>query len=387
MTESTEPTAPRRTGWVFDERYLWHDTGTGAGPFPAGGWIEPMEHIEAPPAKRRFANLVAVSGLLEQLVPLVPVAATEAQIEAVHTSAHRRRIEAEAATGRGDAGDGSSPFGAESYRIALLASGGVATAVDAVLDGAVDNAYALVRPPGHHAMRANGWGFCIFNNVAVAAAHARARGVDRVAIVDLDVHHGNGTEEIFGADPSVLTISIHQDGAYPPGSGPIEHTGEDSALGTNLNIPLPPGSGAGAYEAAMEQVVIPALQRFRPGLVIVASGFDANGMDPLARQMLSSDGFRMCARYLRLAAEEVAGGRIVFAHEGGYSPYVVPFCGLAVVEELSGIRTEVEDPFLAPIEGYGQGLLPHQAEAVARAAANVELVRPPGDRSRPDSPG
>ena len=370
-------TGTRRTGWVFDEQYLWHDTGTGAGPFPAVGWIEPMEHIEGPPAKRRFANLVAVSGLLDQLVRIAPVPATEVQIDAVHTPAHRRRIEAEAFSGRGDAGDGSSPFGAESYRIALLAAGGVIAAVDAVLDGRVDNAYALVRPPGHHAMSDNGWGFCIFNNVAVAVAHARDRGLERVAVVDLDVHHGNGTEQIFGADPSVLTISIHQDGAYPPGSGPVDHVGEGAGVGTNLNVPLPPGSGSGAYDAAMEQVVVRALRRFRPELVVVASGFDANGMDPLARQMLSSEGFRSCARHLRLVAEEVADGRLVMAHEGGYSPFVVPFCGLAVVEELSGIRTEVDDPFLAAIEGYGQALRPHQADAVALAAANVELVPEP----------
>lgn len=367
-------TASRRTGWVFDERFLWHDTGTGAGALPAKGWIEPMEHIESPPAKRRFANLVTVSGLLDELVRLAPAPATEAQIEAVHTREHRQRIEAEAASGHGDAGDGSSPFGAESYRIARLAAGGVITAVDAVLESRVANAYALVRPPGHHATRDNGWGFCIFNNVAVGAAHARARGLARVAVVDLDVHHGNGTEQIFGTDPSVLTISIHQDGAYPPGSGPVEHLGEGPGVGTNLNVPLPPGSGSGAYETAMEEVVRPALRRFRPELVIVASGFDANGMDPMARQMLSSEGFRMCARHLRLAAEEVAGGRLVLAHEGGYSPFVVPFCGLAVVEELAGARTEVEDPYLAAIEGYGQQLLPHQAAAVSRAAANVSQV-------------
>lgn len=257
--------------------------------------------------------------------------------------------------------------------LALLAAGGV----DAVLDGRVDNAYALVRPPGHHAMADKGWGFCLFNNVAIAAAHARARGLARVAIVDLDVHHGNGAEQIFAEDPSVLTTSIHQDGAYPPGSGPVEAVGSGPGRGTNLNVPLPPGSGAGAYAAALDEVVVPALRRFAPEIVLVACGFDANGMDPMARQMLSSEGFRACARRLRLAAEEVAGGRLVLAHEGGYSPFVVPFCGLAVVEELAGVRTAVEDPFLGPIEGYGQALLPHQADAVRRAAANLPLVPGP----------
>ncbi|MCD4524039.1 class II histone deacetylase [Nocardioides sp. cx-173] len=365
--------ARRRTGWVFDERYLWHDTGTGAGPLPTSlsQWIEPMEHVESPPAKRRLANLVAVSGLLDELVPVRPVPATEAQVEAVHAPALRRRIEVEAAGGRGDAGDGSSPFGAESYRIALLAAGGVIAGVDAVLDGVVDNAYALVRPPGHHASRETGWGFCLFNNLAIAAAHARSRGLGRVAIVDWDVHHGNGTESIFAADPSVLTISLHQDGAYPPGSGPVSYVGEGPGAGTNLNVPLPPGSGGGAYEHAMMNVVRPALARFQPDLVLVASGLDGNGGDPMARQMLSSEGFRMLTRHVREAAEELCGGRLVLAHEGGYNPWVVPFCGLAVLEELSGARTPVEDPYLAAIEGYGQQLRPHQEEAVGLAAANV----------------
>src|SRR5690606_34763289 len=125
-------------------------------------------------------------------------------------------------------------------------------AVDAVLDGEVDNAYALVRPPGHHASAETGWGFCLFNNVAVAARHARRRGVVRVAILDWDVHHGNGTESIFADDGTVLTISLHQDGAYPPGSGPVEDVGTGAGAGTNLNVPLPPGSGVGAYAAAME---------------------------------------------------------------------------------------------------------------------------------------
>ncbi|WP_199286776.1 class II histone deacetylase [Nocardioides houyundeii] len=373
------PRAPasRRTGWVFHETYLWHDTGTGAGPFPAGGWIEPMEHIEGPSAKRRFANLVAACGLDRELVPITPVPATPEQVEAVHTADYRASVQAQAATGRGDAGDGSSPFGRESYAIAMLAAGGVVRAVDAVLDGEVENAYALVRPPGHHASAETGWGFCLFNNVAVAARHAQRRGAARVAILDWDVHHGNGTESIFAADDTVLTISLHQDGAYPPGSGPVEVVGTGAGVGANLNVPLPPGSGTGAYAAAMERVVRPALARFRPDLILIASGLDGNGMDPLARQMLHSDGFRMLARHAREAAEELCDSRLVLAHEGGYSPFVVPFCGLAILEELSGARTGVLDPFLAAIQGYGQELLPHQEAAVDRAAANVPRVPRP----------
>lgn len=368
------------TGWVWDERYMWHDTGTGAGPLPAGGWIEPMDHIEGPLAKRRFANLVAASGLLTQLVQLRPREATPDEVERVHTRAHRERIEAAAASGRGDAGDGSSPFGAESYRIAMLAAGGVLTALEAVVSGVVRNAYALVRPPGHHASPETGWGFCLFNNAAIAARHAQHLGLARVAVVDWDVHHGNGTQDAFWRDGDVLTISVHQDGAYPPGSGPVTDRGEGAGFGANVNVPLPPGSGVGAYEAVWERVVEPALRRFRPDVVLVASGLDGNGMDPLARQMLHSDGFRMMARRTRALADELCGGRLVVAHEGGYSPFVVPFCGLAVVEALSGIRTAVSDPFLPAIESYGQGLRPHQEEAVDAAAALVaDVPTPPAD--------
>lgn len=363
------------TGWVWDERYMWHDTGTGGGPLPAGGWIEPMPHIEAPEAKRRFANLVAASGLLAELTTIPARPASVEELERVHTTTHIERIRDEAASGRGDAGDGSSPFGPESYEIARLAAGGVLAAVEAVVAGTVTNAYALVRPPGHHAMAETGWGFCIFNNVAVAARHAQlALGCRRVAIVDIDVHHGNGAQGIFWADPTVLAVSIHQDGAYPPGSGPVDEIGEGPGEGTTLNVPLPPGSGEGAYEAAFEQVVVPALARFRPDLILVACGFDANGYDPMARQMLHSDAYRSLTRRLMGAASVLCGGRLVLAHEGGYSPWYVPFCGLAVVETLAGIRTEVTDPYVDALRGFGQELRPHQADAVSRAAALVARV-------------
>jgi acetoin utilization deacetylase AcuC-like enzyme len=371
---------PVATGWVWHERYMWHDTGTGGGPLPASGWIEPMPHGDGPEAKRRVANLVAASGLLDHLVAVPPRPATDEEILRVHTRAHLERIRSDAAAGGGDAGDGSSPFGPESHDIARLAAGGAIAAVEAVGAGRVANAYALVRPPGHHALAHTGWGFCIFNNGAVAARHAqRALGCVRVAIVDWDVHHGNGAQAIFWDDPTVLTVSIHQAGAYPPGSGGVDELGGPAAHGTNLNVPLPPGSGVGAYDAALDDVVVPALARFAPDLVVVACGLDANGYDPMARQMLHSDGFRLLTRRLIDVAEATCGGRLVLVQEGGYSPWYLPFCGLAIVETLSGVRTAVEDPYLAALAGFGQELRPHQAEAVARAARHVTLVpAPPG---------
>ena len=172
-------------------------------------------------------------------------------------------------------------------------------AVDAVVSGAVENAYALVRPPGHHAEPDRGRGYCIFGNIAVAIMYARARlGVTRVAVVDWDVHHGNGTQRAFYEAPNVLTISIHQDNLYPANSGAVSENGAGSGLGYNLNIPMPPGSGGGAYLAAFERLIIPALRRFKPELIMVASGLDAGGFDPLGCMMLHSEHYRRLTRLI-----------------------------------------------------------------------------------------
>jgi len=354
---------------------MWHDPGSAGGPLPAGGWIEPGTHVENVETKRRMRNLVEVSGLLAQLVAVAPRPATVDEVCRVHDRGYVERIEQMSASGGGDAGN-MTPFGPGSYEIALLAAGGAITATDAVLDGEVDNCYALVRPPGHHAMRDSGCGFCIFNNVAIAAAHAReARGLERVAIVDWDVHHGNGLQDAFYEDPSVLTISLHQDGNFPPNSGPVDENGAGAGAGAHINVPLPAGSGDGAYQAAIERVVVPALDRHRPQLVIVASGYDASGMDPLAQMMLHSDSYRAMTRKVMDAAGESCEGRVVVCHEGGYSPFIVPFCGLALIETLAGVRTEVQDPYMPIIAGMpGHELLDHQEQAVARAERLVPTV-------------
>jgi acetoin utilization deacetylase AcuC-like enzyme len=350
---------------------MWHDTGTGAWVMPAGLTVEPFSHIESADSKRRFRNVLEVSGLLDHLVQLKPRPATEDEILRLHTPEYVERIKKMSSEMGGEAGE-ETPFGRGSYEIALLAAGGCTTAVDAVLDGNVDNAYALVRPPGHHAERDRGRGFCIFGNIALAAMHARkVRGLSKVAIVDWDVHHGNGTEHTFYTDPTVLTISIHQDNNYPPDSGAVTDIGSGAGEGYNINVPLPPGSGVGAYVATFEQVVTPALRAYRPELILVASGLDASAMDPLASMMMTSDGYRTLTRTVLSAAREVCGGRVVACHEGGYSPAYVPYCGLAVLEEMAGIRTELADPLLDLLAAFGgQEIQPHQ-EAVVREAAKL----------------
>ena len=200
--------------------------------------------------------------------------------------------------------------------------------------------------------------------------HARqARGLARVAIVDWDVHHGNGTEHAFYADPTVLTISIHQDNNYPLGSGALTDTGSGAGQGYNINVPLPPGSGVGAYVATFDRVVAPALAAFRPDLILIASGLDASAMDPLASMMMTSDGYRKLTQTVLAVARDVCGGRVVACHEGGYSPAYVPYCGLAVIEELAGVRTGLDDPLLELLGAMGgQELQPHQEAVVGEAA-------------------
>ena len=358
------------TGWNFHELYLWHDTGHAASIFPAGLTIEPGEHAENASTKRRFRNLLEVSGLLDRLTPLPSVPIGDDDLALFHGRDYIARIKASSADRGGDASH-LTPFGPGSYEIACLAVGGTTALLDAVASGRVTNGYALVRPPGHHAERQRGLGFCLFGNVPIAIQKARAaRGLGKVAVVDWDVHHGNGTQQAFYDDPETLTISLHQDGLFPLGSGTIGERGEGAGQGFNINVPLPPGTGTGGYLAAFDRIVLPALRRFKPEMIVVCSGFDASALDPLGRMMLHSEAFRALTRRLMAAADDLCGGRLALSHEGGYSASYVPYCGLAVMEELSGIRTGIDDPFITNFSRYpGQELMPHQDAAIAAAEA------------------
>ncbi|MGV3160968.1 class II histone deacetylase [Corynebacterium sp. 32222D000AT] len=371
--------AKRRVGYVWDTLYGWVDTGTGGmeAADPARGLQPISHHVAHADTKRRFHELVQVSALREHLTPLQARYASEDELARVHTREHIAEMKRQSQLLRGgDAGDDASPFGRGGFDIARLAAGGAIRTVEAVVTGEVDTAYGLVNPPGHHAERARGMGFCLFGNASVAIAHAReVHGVRRVAVVDWDVHHGNGTQDIWWDNPEVLTISIHQHNSFPPRSGHREHNGTGAGKGAALNIPLPPGSGNAVYDLAFADVVVPALERFNPELIVVASGFDAAVMDPLAQMMVTQRGFKALTRRLLAAADALCGGRIAFLQEGGYSPYYLPVCGLGVIEELTGRESGFGDPHAANLDTKGvDDLYDHQRAEVARAAALVEQV-------------
>lgn len=363
-----------RTAFFFDELCLWHSAGPHAQILPVGGWVQPPSgggHAESPDSKRRLKSLMDVSGLGARLQVRGAPPLDEDALLRVHTPAYLQRFKALSDAGGGELGP-QAPIGPGSYEIAKLSAGLAWAAVNAVLAGEADKAYALSRPPGHHCSADGAMGFCFLANAALAAELAIARhGLSRVAIVDWDVHHGNGTQSIFYRRGDVLTLSLHQDGCYPPGYGGAEDRGEGEGLDANLNIPLLPGGGHQAYLDAMRLLVLPALRRFRPELIIVACGYDANAVDPLARMQAHSDTFREMTRQLADYADAEADGRLVLLHEGGYSEAYVPFCGLAALEALSGVRTEVRDPLLeliiaqqpgAPLRELQTRLLEAQAE-------------------------
>ncbi|AAV95785.1 class II histone deacetylase [Ruegeria pomeroyi] len=358
-------TCSRRTALVASELYYWHDTQNWCGSMVPSLTVQPAEHFENPETKRRLQNLVQATGLWEHLSHLRPKRAADEVIRMVHPQSHIDHLASVCERGGGDAGE-LTPAGPASLEIARLAVGGVIVAMDAVMTGAAENAYVLCRPPGHHALPDLAMGFCLLANAALGIRHVqKTYGLTRIAVVDWDVHHGNGTEAVFLDDPGVLTISLHQDNLFPLDSGGI---GVKGAGNSNINVPLPPGSGSGAYREAFEQIVIPALDAFAPELIVLPCGYDASAVDPLGVCMLSSEDFRWMTRQVMTLADKHCQGRIVVTHEGGYSPVYVPYCGLAVLEELSGASDTLPDPYADFIANYGgQALSNDQAAAIKRA--------------------
>jgi acetoin utilization deacetylase AcuC-like enzyme len=259
------------------------------------------------------------SGLTARMQRLEPEFLDADSVLAVHTADYLDLLRSISALPGTTHLDADTYAGPDALAIALLAAGGVTETVDRVLSGAATNGLAAIRPPGHHAMPNHGMGFCLLGNVAIAARHAQSRhGVQRVLIVDYDVHHGNGTEAMFYDDPSVLYISTHQ---YPfyPATGAATDIGTGRGAGYTLNVPLPAGSGDATYATAFDRIVWPAAERFEPQLILVSVGFDAYWADPLAGMRLTLSGYAHLAGEVIRMAERFCGGRIVFALEGGYN--------------------------------------------------------------------
>jgi len=324
--------------------------------------LTPPGHPERPEravAMHRVASrFAAAGGAVGE-----PRPGTVAEVSRVHDRAY---VDAVLGTrGRAVALDQETFTSPDSVDVALLAAGAAAGAVDTVLSSAGSRrVLALVRPPGHHAERDRAMGFCVFNNVAVAAAAARAAGVPRVAIVDIDVHHGNGTQHAFYDDPSVLFVSSHQS-PYYPGTGDVSETGRGAGRGYTVNLPLPAGSDDSDYQHVYASVVAPILRQFKPGLVLVSAGFDAHVDDPLGGMRVSTPQFGRLMRILADVADECADGRLVAVTEGGYDLTALDASLQAVVDVLSG--GEVEEAAAGPLTSPRRAratvdaLMPHLA--------------------------
>ncbi|MFV2038278.1 MAG: class II histone deacetylase [Paracoccaceae bacterium] len=335
-----------KTGFFWDERCFWHGGGDYAFTLPLGGLVQPLAGglPENPETKRRLKNLIEVTGLARDLDMRPARAATSQDLARVHPQQFLDKFKALSDQGGGELGL-RTPFARGGYEIAALSAGLAKAALYAVLDGELANAYALSRPPGHHCLPEFPNGFCLLANIAIAIEAALADNLcDRVAVLDWDVHHGNGTEAIFYDRADVLTISIHQQHNYPTDTGDIDDVGAGAGAGANMNIPLPPGAGHATYLEVMQRLVAPALRAYQPDVIVIACGYDAAAIDPLGRMLATAQTFGCLTGMAMELADTLCDGRLVLVHEGGYSEVYVPFCGHAVLQQLCASTVQAPDP-------------------------------------------
>jgi acetoin utilization deacetylase AcuC-like enzyme len=292
------------------------------------------EHPETPERLDALLRMVDESGLARRLVPIDAHDASDEALAVVHPQAYLDALRQACSSGGGwvDPDTYITPGSCDS---AWLAAGACIAATDAVLFGEVRSAFCAVRPPGHHARPAQAMGFCLLNNVAVAARYAQRSGVGRVAILDIDVHHGNGTQDAFYDDGSVLYVSTHQFPFYP-GTGRAAETGRGEGAGANVNIPLPARCGDEQYRAVFEQIVEPVVRRFKPEILFVSCGFDAHFLDPIAMMSLSVDGYGELTQRIVALADDLCDGRVVVVLEGGYDLDAIAAGARRVIEVLLG---------------------------------------------------
>lgn len=294
------------TGFIYSPRYLEHDTGP--------------HHPECAERVRAIHYRLREQRLLERLEVIEPRGVDESWLRRVHAPNYIEEFRYACAHGAEFVDSPECPVVRQTFEVALLAVGGVMEAVDAVMTERLRNAFCAVRPPGHHAERSHAMGFCFFNNVAIAAEYLRAKyELERVVILDWDVHHGNGTQHHFEGDPNVLYVSIHQDPrTLFPGTGWAHEVGVGEGVGATLNVPMMPASGDREYRQAFESKILPAISAFRPDFVLISAGFDAHREDPLSHIMLSTECFGWMTVRIRELSDAVCDGRLVSVLEGGY---------------------------------------------------------------------
>ena len=309
------------TGFVHSDEYLKHVMEAGHPEHP-GRLTAIVERLRA--------------DIWPELVQIEPSPADVKQVLAVHDEAYVERVRRVCEAGGGLLDTGDTTACAETHRVALLAAGGVLNAVEAVAGGAVGNAFCAVRPPGHHAVREGAMGFCVFNNVAIAARHLQRHcGLEKILIVDWDVHHGNGTEAAFYDDPSVLFFSIHRHPYFYPGTGEPQRCGSGAGEGFNINVAMEFGTSNDTWVSAFRERLVPAAEAFDPDFILISAGFDAHESDPLGGINVTTEGFAELTRTVLDLADRCCGGRVVSVLEGGYDLTGLGLCAEAHVRELT----------------------------------------------------
>lgn len=364
--------AMKQTGLMYSEEFNSHNPCAGALLFPAAynKWLEQDDYYDNPKRLRPTYRLLVRSGLAAKLAPIAPRMASEEELLYFHTPEYLEKLKTLSEGAGGSVGP-CAWVGPGSYDIIRLAVGGDLEAVDAVMRGDVKNAFCLQRPPGAHACRDEGFGFCIVNAFNIMAEYARRKyGLSRILILDFDNHYKMGIQQAWYDSPDVLYAEVHQTGLSAinsPHDVDVHHTGEGAGLGYNVAIPMTAGAGDKAYIKAFKDVIEPIADQYDPELVLVVAGYASNIFDPLGRQQLTAEGYRALTEIAMGIAERHCGGRLVAVMEGGQGVYM-PFCVLRTLEALSGETTEVNDPitdFVDPV--HGNDITADQAQRIEAA--------------------